>query len=194
LSGTILLWAIGEGNHPLQLILRSKIRQMSFDRWGQRDYTWVFKPCRMRKISGSPVWQNMVCAWGDAKDLLEFRELYNEDDVLNQPVWRPSLVQKDDSLITGSERVQSHLKAAGLLKVRNLLDTDGTFKKWETVQEQGVPNISRRAYIKLLNNISLPMVQGDPMKKVRIFVAPLVLELGSPVWEYEMCRRDIREI
>lgn len=63
LSSRTMLWILGEGNHPLQVILRSHIHDASVRRWGTADMTWTVSSCGTMRMKGSAPWRNICRGW-----------------------------------------------------------------------------------------------------------------------------------
>lgn len=40
LAAQFIFFAVSEGNHPLQLVLCSRIHEMSMHKWGVSDFSW----------------------------------------------------------------------------------------------------------------------------------------------------------
>lgn len=57
LAGNLVVWALGPGNHPLQIILCSHLphhlRELSREKWGYSDFTWVVSRGGGKKPGGS---------------------------------------------------------------------------------------------------------------------------------------------
>jgi hypothetical protein len=70
-----LLWAMAEGSHSLQLILRHRIRELSYKKWGVKDFSWMFNACCTLKQQGSSLWNNMVQVWSSISNLTVLNEL-----------------------------------------------------------------------------------------------------------------------
>jgi hypothetical protein len=73
-AGKIILWTMSKGDHPLQVILRRRLRDMSQVRWGVHDFLWVFNPGRLtsmeRQLQGESLWGNIIGAWTETKGLI----------------------------------------------------------------------------------------------------------------------------
>lgn len=41
-----LFFGILEGNHPLQEIIKVRLKTMSAHKWGLYDYSWLFNDCK----------------------------------------------------------------------------------------------------------------------------------------------------
>lgn len=81
LAGKIIVWAISDGTHPLQIILRHVIQEMSYHKWGISDFSWVFTPYQTRSINASTTISNLCVAWNSSKRHITHRSLASDLDV-----------------------------------------------------------------------------------------------------------------
>jgi hypothetical protein len=86
LLAKFILWVIVEGTHPLQLIIRYKLQELSYKKWGMKDLSWVFNTCNAFRQQGSRVWNNMIAAWSKIKKCTQLQELKNEEVVRALPL------------------------------------------------------------------------------------------------------------
>jgi hypothetical protein len=72
LSGRIVMWALHMNRPPnlLRDLLQLYIRDLSERRWGKKDLTWAFTPCRAQTAYGSPVWHAIAASWSISKESL----------------------------------------------------------------------------------------------------------------------------
>lgn len=82
LLAKMIIWAISDGHHQLKTIIQGKIMDMSERKYGIRDYSSVFFPCRSMQ---SPALQNVFTAW-NAINLLH-QEAYSIEDWPSTPLW-----------------------------------------------------------------------------------------------------------
>jgi hypothetical protein len=82
-----LIWAISDGSHPLQIILRHRIRELSFRKWGVKDYSWLYNACQTLKQQGSKLWQNIVQAWSQVSKCTALCGLKQAADISTLPLW-----------------------------------------------------------------------------------------------------------
>lgn len=67
LSSGFMLWILGNGAHPLQIILRSHIHNALVRRWGTEDLTWIVTKCGTMRMAGSAPWKNICSGWAELK-------------------------------------------------------------------------------------------------------------------------------
>lgn len=81
LAARFILWVLLEGDHPLQVIMRRRIRELSERKWGIADYLWIWNEFRTIPLKGSVILQNLCRGWNRSKKCIEFRPLRNESEI-----------------------------------------------------------------------------------------------------------------
>jgi hypothetical protein len=102
LSGKIILWTFSKGEHPLQSIMKKKIRDLSRKKWGVADSSWVFNPSRMviqNKASARTLLGKHGAGMDRDKGIIQKRELCNTDDLGIQPLWTPSKIHHSEKIV-----------------------------------------------------------------------------------------------
>jgi hypothetical protein len=124
---------ITDGSHPLQIILHYQIRELSFRKWGVKDYSWMFNACRNIQTEGSGLWLNMVKAWNRASRCTILQELVHGEDASDLPIWTPSLVHLNVKETGCKTPAQRAIRQAGFNRFGDVLK-DGAVMTWEDLQ------------------------------------------------------------
>lgn len=90
IAGNMMIWVMGQENHPLRLILRSHIKGLSMAKWGNHDFTWMMTQGGGHGSQGSAVWRNLCKAWSSLKPLLLKSTPRNAEEWGLLPLWTTS--------------------------------------------------------------------------------------------------------
>jgi hypothetical protein len=73
LAGRFFLWLLQDhkDNNPLRKLLQHYVRDHSYQRWGERNLTWIFMEGHPKSKLGSQVWRNMCACWKVNKEQLK---------------------------------------------------------------------------------------------------------------------------
>jgi hypothetical protein len=178
MASQTMLWIVSEGSHPLQIILRERIRRLSFAKWGTWDYVWLVNPCRVARTNESTVWQSLTKSWTKAKEFLTHQKPRNPAEVESQSVWAPASFHVNSRDIGCSTAAQKALMRVGIKHYKDVVQPSGSMVPWEVWSEKGAANRHQRVYLRLCQNIEVPLFQ-DKETQEKIFVMQPPFETGS---------------
>lgn len=193
LTGNLMVWALGPGNHPLRIILRSHIQDLSERSWGSRDFTWTVSKGGGRRSEGSTVWQNICIAWDTLKTLLIPNPPRNTEDWGNLPLWSPHSAHINPKLVRCKSQAQHRLRAAGMMTVSNISSPLGAILPWHLVATNPDDRGGRKAYESMVANLreipDFPRVS----KLQTVFFENGVVNGAHPglVWQYSSPESDV---
>lgn len=87
MAGILILWTIGDGDHPMQCIYMVKIGELSLQRRGVSNYSWVVAKCRTLAIDESKIWLNMTHLWNKLKGNVQPSQPTNSEEKMDLPIW-----------------------------------------------------------------------------------------------------------
>jgi hypothetical protein len=183
---------VTEGSHPLQIILSFWIRELSFRKWGVRDFTWMFNACQNIQTEGSGVWINMIKAWNGASRCTTLQELVQGKDISGLPIWTPSVIHLDARETGCKTPAQRAIRQAGFNRFGDVLQ-DGVVMTWEDLQANRLARRHKTTFCKLCSNLQVPVVQEGSHKEGPTFVAPDPLSSTGWIWEYKLEGEEIRD-
>jgi hypothetical protein len=192
LSGRIMLWALQECHNEDMLgeLMQHYIKEKSKEKWGLRDFTWMFARSSKTKPVGSNAFQALCYSWESAKQQILPREPDNREQWLDLPLWSFHVNQVQSRAIDCKSNPKQQLLAAGFAKMRDILQEDGTFREWENGPAQRVPASCRRAYSKLLSQVKLiPQLSAVRSQRVSVFMEEV--EAGK-VRRYMVKREEVQ--
>lgn len=123
--GNLMLWIMGPGGHPLQVILRSHIGALSAKKWGVSDLAWLVTKGNSKRVGGSAPWRNICQAWVSLKPLLTNLPPQNLIEWKALPLWRPHCNHVDTKKVNYSNRAFKELRAEGLVTMGDVLSPGG---------------------------------------------------------------------
>lgn len=189
LAGKLVLWAMKPGVHPLQMILRTYINQLSFKRWGLHDYSWALIPCNTLPAASLNIWLNICKSWNVIKKNIVSAAPSNNHELQRIPIWTPHVGHRIKTWLSCRTPVQQRLLQEGISSFRHVTSVDGHILEWDNRAVQELPNTWQRCYTKItstLHPIQLPETPSN--KTLKVFVAPMPLHEGCGIWEFEMRR------
>lgn len=190
IAGNLMLWILGPGQHPLQIILRSHVSGLSAKRWGVPDLAWLVTHGGGKNSGGSAPWRNICRAWGELKTQVVPLTPQNLGEWLDLPIWRPHCNHVDSSLIKCTSRAQQELRRAGLVSMRDVMAPGGGFLQWEGLPPQIVATGKVRAYRKILSNLRVtPIIEPTPGPHPIFFAEPPE-EHGHRIWQFDVAPQD----
>lgn len=153
LSHSFMLWLLAEEEHPLRLILRSHIAQISEKRWGTADTAWIVSNCGTMQLTGSAPWKNLCKGWTHLKSKLAPRRPVNLEEWGALPLWRPHVNHVNRAIVKCHSRALHALKDSGFSCMKDVLDRDGNFITWDVAQQRGAPVTCENAFRLILQNL-----------------------------------------
>lgn len=163
MAGTLMVWVLGPGVHPLRLILQSHIKDLSRRKWGIEDLTWIVSKGGSTESLGSPSWKNICKAWSSLKPMLRHAPPRNTEEWSELPLWRPHIHHISESKVKCTTRAQQRLYQAGILTNGDISTAAGQFKPWHDLPVNHEDTEGRRAYEALIANLR-PPAPFDPQR------------------------------
>lgn len=150
--GNLMLWIMGPGSHPLQIILRSHIGALSEKKWGIPDLAWLVTRGNCREVRGSAPWRNICQAWVSLKPLLPALPPQNFTEWKALPLWRPHYNHVDSKKVNCSSRAFKELRLEGLVTMGDIISLGGDILPWVDLPPRIMAIGRQRAYQKLTAN------------------------------------------
>lgn len=134
-----MMWILGPGERPLQLILRSHIYDLSARKWGVHDLTWIVSGGGSNNSRGSEPWRNICKAWGKLKPMLTSQTPRNLMEWQALPLWRPHCNHRNQKLALCSTKAQQMLRTEGLNIMSGVLSPHGGFTHGQIFHPESLP-------------------------------------------------------
>lgn len=188
-----MLWVLGKGTHPLQIILRCHIQQASERRWGTADLSWTVSQCGTMKISGSAPWRRICSSWATLRRRLKPKRPANLEEWKELPLWRPHLNHIDGSLARCSSIPQKALRDSGFNRMGDVLDTATSAISWAEARRRGAPQNCEAAFRQLVLNLQLVPILDQPEEPHDLFLQGMSLVNNDRVWQFRIKARHLSE-
>lgn len=172
------------GSHPLQIILRGHIGQVSQRKLGNDDLSWVVTNSGQMKTEGSSTWSNICRAWEGLKSHIKARHPVNKDEWLELLLWRPhvnNILPKKVKCFTGTQII---LRDAGLLRMGDIMEIYGSFSSWAALEGRGLPAKCQATFLSLIDNLVQVMVLDNSPRPHAFFVESVNTRGPHWVWKY----------
>lgn len=191
LAGSIVLWAIQEGDQPLKQLLQFRIRALSADRWNTFNYAWIVNHCNTTPNNGSAVWTNICQAWNSLKRIISPRLPDNQEGWDKIPLWQPHVIHRSATLPHISGLSLSKFADAGLHEMQDMFHPDGSIKSWHGEVEGILPGYCRSLFVKLATNLHpICLLNLDRHKTKSLFLEYSLPVLRCVACEYCLPRRE----
>jgi hypothetical protein len=185
LAGRFFLWLLQENTagNPLRELLQYYVKQMSLQKWGTKDYTWIFAKGHPRGVQGSKVWQNMCANWKVLKERLVPKLPDNSKEWEELPIWRPHILHNSQKLASCLNNAQRQIRRRGFTRTKDVLRPNGEPISWSDAEAKGVPRSSRRGFEKMMGNLNLHPTTGEKRRrKIPVYMQ----EEGTlTIWEFQ---------
>lgn len=130
MAGNIIVWTLGQEQHPHRIIFGAHLRELSLRKWGYTDYTWVVTRGGTHQSRGSAVWCNLCIAWHNLKPLLQEVAPHNLEDWGNLSLWIPHQNRIAPNLVSCRSQTQRRLRAQGMRCMQDITTPTGLLRTW----------------------------------------------------------------
>ncbi|KAL3698884.1 hypothetical protein R1sor_012960 [Riccia sorocarpa] len=146
-----LRWAYHEGRHPLQLIIRATVEEMSTEAFGGPGTQWIHTTTRSKPSGVSTVVTNIMTTQEKLKVLVTAGPLHNRGDWLQIPLWDSDREAKDGKTRKVDTRAKRLLWEAGFRKLEDMTTSNREeLAEWEQRRHPGVESGAvQRTFIKV---------------------------------------------
>lgn len=186
MSGNLMLWTLGPDDHPLRVILRSHIHDLSRRKWGNSDLSWVVTKGGSSESLGSPPWRNICKAWSSLKPFLRKLEPRNSEEWQQLPLRRPHYQHQSEARVQCLTQAQQRLRDVGLLTVADISEANGAFRTWDSLPIDHDDNAAHRAYTALIANIRYQENFDLQMGPHRVFFGEAASNSNGHIWLYDV--------
>lgn len=190
IAGNFMIWLLGTGDHLLRDILCTHIRDLSANKWGYSDLTWMVTKGGGRNPGGSTPWQNICKAWEKLKPRLSTRKPCNLMEWAQLPLWRPHCNHRVPDRVKCSTRAQHSLRNAGLVWMKDVLSPGGGFLAWRDLPENIRVTGKERAYLALLANLEQHPTIDPAAGTQQLAFAETNPPQNQRIWLYEVTQQD----
>lgn len=191
MAGNLMVWVLGPGEHPLRLILRSHIQDLSKRKWGIADLSWIVSKGGSSESSGSPSWKSICKAWGSLKPLLRHAIPRNTEEWRELPLWRPHVHHISESRVKCTTQAQQRLYQAGILTNGDISTEEGHFKLWEDLPVDIEDTAGRRAYEALVANIRPPAPFDPQPGPHRVYYGEEMSAIQGKIWLFDVQQHSV---
>lgn len=131
LTSKAIIWTMEPGEQKLKQILRAKIRELSFKRWGLLDYSSAFSQCNTLPSDESEVWLNMCKSWNVIKKATVPMSPANTQERDRIPIWNPHVGDIRRTGLGGCSPTQQRLIEVGMTSYRHIIDVVDDILVWD---------------------------------------------------------------
>jgi hypothetical protein len=132
----MILWAISEGADNLKTLLRQRIKELLWQKWGIRDFSWVFYRCNTMSFPGSTAWTNICKSWLWVRKHLLLYNPQSLGDALALLVWAPTVLWKDAQQAGCKTKMKKTLREAGIESMEDLYHTSRRPLDWPEIRNR----------------------------------------------------------
>lgn len=177
-----MVWILGPSPHPLRIILKSHVHELSRLKWGFPDLTWLFTKGGSSSSCGSSVWNTICKAWSKLKPLLCPTPPRNVDEWRLLPLWSPHHNHIDHSKVRCSSQAQHRIREEGICLMGDILSPTGQLLTWAELHHGAIDRGGERAFASLTANLHQNPILDDSPGNQPIFFESTDIAETKCIW------------